>query len=129
MHDAAPGRHPIHFARLNWRRGAETVAMRDFAVKQISDRRQADMRMRPHVETFAGFEFRRPEMIEKDERPTMRERAEGSARRTENPSPRSTVRGTTTCAIASQLKESPASGSLPGKKLMICFLVWPPLRP
>src|ERR1700746_523337 len=49
--------------------------------------------------------------------PTMRERAEGSARRTCNP-PRSTVRGTTMCAIASLDGASPNVGSLAGKKLI-----------
>src|SRR5690348_12840802 len=49
--------------------------------------------------------------------PTMRERADGSARRTCNP-PRSTVRGTTICAIASLEGSSPNVGSLAGKKLM-----------
>src|ERR1051326_4453291 len=49
--------------------------------------------------------------------PTMRRRAEGSARRTVSP-PRSTVRGTIAMSIASQLNASPRTGSLAGKKLM-----------
>ena len=49
----------------------------------------------------------------------MRDCADGSARRTVKPSPRSAVRGTITCLIASHWYVSPAAGSLPGKKLMI----------
>src|SRR5262252_7256810 len=49
--------------------------------------------------------------------PTMRERAEGSARCTVK-SPRSTERGTITCAMASAWSALPASGSWPRKKLM-----------
>ncbi len=69
MHDAAPGRHPVDFARLDRRRGAEAVAVHDLAVEQIGDGGEPDMRMRPHVEAVAGAEFRRPEMVEEDERP------------------------------------------------------------
>src|ERR1700694_1333379 len=50
--------------------------------------------------------------------PTMRLRAEGSARRTLKPSPRSAVRGPTTLARGSHRNLSPGAGSWPGKKLM-----------
>src|SRR5579862_321449 len=53
--------------------------------------------------------------------PTMRARAEGKARCTSK-SPRSTVRGTMICSIASLARASPSAGSLPGKKLMAPFL-------
>src|SRR5664279_460307 len=69
MNDATPGGHPVDLARFDRRRGAKTVAMHDFAVKQISDGGEPDMRMWPHVEAVAGLELRRAEMIEKDERP------------------------------------------------------------
>src|SRR5271169_1111432 len=49
--------------------------------------------------------------------PTMRERADGSARCTLKP-PRSTERGTITCAMTSLERASPKAGSLAGKKLM-----------
>ena len=45
------------------------VAVHDLAVEQIGDGGEPDMRMRPHVEPVAGAEFRRPEMVEEDERP------------------------------------------------------------
>src|SRR5271169_5319547 len=53
--------------------------------------------------------------------PTKRARAEGKARCTSK-SPRSTVRGTMICSIASLARASPSAGSLPGKKLMALFL-------
>ena len=53
----------------------------------------------------------------------MRVRADGSARRTAK-SPRSTVRGTITWAMASQAYASPAAGSLPGKKLMLTPILY-----
>src|SRR4249920_2602110 len=49
--------------------------------------------------------------------PTMRERADGKARRTCRP-PRSTERGTMICAMASLDRASPKTGSLAGKKLI-----------
>ena len=49
----------------------------------------------------------------------MRDCADGSARRTVKPSPRSAVRGTTTAFSASHWNLSPAFGSWPGKKLMM----------
>ena len=64
MHDAAPGRHPVYFTRPDRHGGAETVAVHDLAVEQIGDSGEPDMRMRAHVESVAGAEFRRPEMVE-----------------------------------------------------------------
>src|SRR5262249_3075841 len=44
-------------------------AMHDLAVKQITDGGKPDMRMRPHIDAVAGFEYGRAEMIEEDEGP------------------------------------------------------------
>ncbi len=54
--------------------------MHDLAVEQEGYGGEPDMRMRPHVDAFAGVEHRRPEMIEEDKRPDhtplgMRQRA------------------------------------------------------
>src|SRR6476646_3838559 len=57
--------------------------------------------------------------------PTMRDCADGNARRTAR-SPRSTVRGTITRAMASHAMVSPAAGSLPRKKLMFAPLLLAP---
>src|SRR5271155_2992495 len=59
-----------------------------------------------------------PKWSKKMNGPTMRERADGSARCTWKP-PRSTVRGTISCSMASLACASPKAGSLAGKKLTI----------
>ena len=41
--------------------------MHDLAVEQIGDRGKADMRMRPHIDAFAGAKYRGPKMIEENE--------------------------------------------------------------
>ena len=43
--------------------------MEDLAVEEIAHRRQADVRMRPHVHAFADRHVRRPHVVEKNERP------------------------------------------------------------
>src|SRR6185437_5101699 len=67
MHDAAAGGHPVHLAGTDRRRGAEAVTVHDFAVEQISDGGEPDMRVRPYVQPVTGAEFRRPEMVKENE--------------------------------------------------------------
>jgi hypothetical protein len=50
MHDAAPGSHPVDFAGADRLHTAEAVAVQDLAVEQVGHGREADVRMRPHVE-------------------------------------------------------------------------------
>src|ERR1700678_4080352 len=69
MHDAAAGRHPIDRAGTDRQRSAEAVAMHNLAVEQIGDGGKADMRVRPHVDAVARPEYRRPKVVEEDERP------------------------------------------------------------
>src|SRR6516165_7694856 len=68
MDDAAARRHPIYRAGADRHGAAETVAVDDFAVEQISNGGEADMRMRPYIDALAGAENRGPEMIEKNKR-------------------------------------------------------------
>jgi hypothetical protein len=70
MRDPAPGGHPVDFARPDRLLGRQAVAVHDFAVEEISDRRQADVRMRPHIHRSrdAGREIDRSHVIEEDER-------------------------------------------------------------
>src|ERR1700722_3052991 len=68
MHDAATGCHPIDRAGPDWQCGAEAVTMHDLAIEQISDGGKADMRVRPHVHAVARAEYRRPKVVEEDER-------------------------------------------------------------
>src|SRR5579863_2090734 len=68
--DAASGGHPVDLFRpdnLFYRR---RVAVHDFAVEQIRHRRQADVRVRPHVAIAreALPQNHRTEVIEKNER-------------------------------------------------------------
>jgi hypothetical protein len=67
MDDAAPGGHPVYVARADLLQRAQAVAMQQRALEQESHRRQADMRMRAHVDAGAGRETRRPHVVEEDE--------------------------------------------------------------
>src|SRR5512132_1829211 len=66
---AATGRHPVDLARSDRLFRANAVAVHDLAREQIGDRRQADMRMRPHVDRagHARRHVHRTHMVEKDE--------------------------------------------------------------
>ena len=92
--------------------------MDDLAVEQIGDGGEPDMRMRAHIEPGAGAEFSRAHLIEEDEWPDHAGARRGQGAPHLEAVPRSTVRGTMTLASASQLYLSPATGSLPGKKLI-----------
>ncbi len=51
--------------------------MHDFAIIEIGERREANMRMRPHVQAMPAFELSRPEMIEEHKRTHRLTRARG----------------------------------------------------
>lgn len=59
--------HPVDRARADRRGGAEAVAVHNLALEHIGRRGKPDVRMRPHVNSLAGAEHRRPEMVEEDE--------------------------------------------------------------
>src|SRR5665213_1045267 len=67
MNDAAPRAHPVDSAGLDALHGAEAVTVHHRALEQISERGQADMRMRSHVGIHAGYEVDRSEMIQEHE--------------------------------------------------------------
>jgi hypothetical protein len=50
MRDAAAGDHPVHFLGLDRLDDADAVAMDDFAVEQIGDSGESDVRVRAHVD-------------------------------------------------------------------------------
>ncbi len=104
--------------------GAETVAMHDFAVEQIGDGGEPDMRVRPHVDAVAGAEHRRSEMIEEDERPDhARARRRQRAMHLEAAEiDRCAARSA--AAMASLDGASPNAGSLAGKEAHDAFLRW-----
>ena len=56
MGDAAPGRHPVDVAGTNRLLRAEAVTVDDLALEQVRHCRQANMRMRRHVEPLPHCE-------------------------------------------------------------------------
>src|SRR4029077_12764305 len=71
MDDAASRGHPIDIAWPNGLVRSEAVAMNYLAIEEIRHRREADMRVRPDIETMSRSEICGPHMIEEDERPDM----------------------------------------------------------
>ena len=68
MHDAPPRHHPVDVTRTNELSGAKAVAVHELAGEQVSDRREADVRVRTHVHAATAAERGRAHVIEKDER-------------------------------------------------------------
>ena len=66
--DAATGNHPIDVAGANGLARTEVIAMDDFAIEQIGDRRQINMRMRAYVEALANGELHGAHVVEENER-------------------------------------------------------------
>ena len=75
--DAAPGRHPVDGARLDALHHAGRIAVLDGALEEIGQRRQADVRVRPHIVVGAGQHLERAEVVEEDERADRRARRGG----------------------------------------------------
>ena len=63
-----PDGHPVDGAGLDALHGAQAVPVQHRALEQISDRREADVRMRPHVVVVLGPRGDRSEVIEEHER-------------------------------------------------------------
>jgi hypothetical protein len=69
MHDAAPGDHQVHRARLYRLHHPEAVAVHDLALEQVGDGRDANVRMRPHGDALARWKLRRTHVVEEHEWP------------------------------------------------------------
>src|ERR1700730_16537442 len=69
MDNAAAGGHPVHRPGPDRLRVAQAVAVQDFTVEQIGDRGEADMRVRPHVETPACWQHYGTHLVKEHERP------------------------------------------------------------
>ena len=67
MDDAAPGGHEVDGAGADVLHHPQAVAVHQRAVEEVGDGRQADVRMRAHVDALARRQFRRTELVEKDE--------------------------------------------------------------
>lgn len=70
MCDPATGGHPIDFTRTDDLVAADAVTVHDLTSKEIGDRRQADVRMRPDIRLTRDVrrQDHRPHVIEKNER-------------------------------------------------------------
>jgi hypothetical protein len=68
MHDALSCSHPVDVPRTNRLIRPQTVAVIDLALKEIGHGREADVRVRAHVHTFAGAKNCGAHMVEKRER-------------------------------------------------------------
>ena len=68
VHDAASGQHPVDVAGADDLHRAEAVAVHEIAVEEVRHRREADVRVRSHVDAFAGHQLGWPHLIEEDER-------------------------------------------------------------
>ncbi len=77
MHDSAPGRHPVDLAGTDRLMRAEAVAVDDLALDQIRHRRQADVRMRTHVESLTGRHRLSAHLVEEGERSNHTARRRG----------------------------------------------------
>jgi hypothetical protein len=65
--DAASGGHPVDVTRPNGLVRSEAVAVNALAVEQVGHRREADMRMRPHINALPRSEIRGRHVIKEDE--------------------------------------------------------------
>ena len=125
MHDAAPGRHQVHGSRLDQLAVAQAVAMHDLAFEQVGDRREADVRMRPHVDAAARRKHGRAHVIEKHERPDHAALGRGQARAGRRTRPgcaravESSARSASSLAVPdSSLTESPPQPALHSQGIM-----------
>src|SRR5690349_22170347 len=100
MHDAASRCHPVHRTWADRHHCAKAVTVNYFAVEQIRDRGEADVRMRADIDTLADAELGSPIWSKKMNGPTICRVREGNARRTSKP-PRSRARGTIAVSIES----------------------------
>ncbi|WP_352571139.1 hypothetical protein [Mesorhizobium sp. M0074] len=67
--------------------------MDDLAIDQVGHGRNADMRMRSHIETVTCVEYSGAEMVEQDEGPIIRRFEDGNTRLIFSPSAKSRIAG------------------------------------
>src|SRR5215472_13274512 len=67
MHDATSRRHPIHSAGPDWYLSTKAVAVDYFAVEQIRDGSEVDVRMWSDINTLSDAELGRPHLVEENE--------------------------------------------------------------
>ncbi len=119
--NTSPGNHPVQLAGTDDLVGPGAVAVMKFAAIEVSNGAEANMRMRPHIDALSSQEFRRPDLIEEDERSHHLALRSGKARRTSKP-PRSRERGMMRVSIASKPISSGQAGAIAGFQLMHVLL-------
>src|SRR5215467_5087360 len=107
MRDTTSCRHPVHCAGVDRHHRAKAVAVDNFAVEQIRDGSEVDVRMWADINTLSDTELDAT-WSKKMKGPTICLTREGSTRRTSKP-PRSRARGTITVSIKSYLCGSPGA--------------------
>ena len=68
MDNTLARRHPVQFARCDLLFRSEAVAVKHLSVKQPSDSRKPDMRVRPDILTLAGLHRDGAKLIKEDKR-------------------------------------------------------------
>src|SRR5215469_14920161 len=68
MRDATSCRHPVHRALADWHHCTKAVAVDYFAVEQIRDGSEVDLRMWSDINTLSDAELGRPHLVEENKR-------------------------------------------------------------
>jgi hypothetical protein len=66
MHDATSRCHPVHRAWADRHHSAKAVAVDYFAIEQIGDRSEVDVRVWANINTLADAELGCPHLVEED---------------------------------------------------------------
>lgn len=68
MHDAASCDHPIDRSGLNGLHRSQAVTVQNLSLEQVRNGREADVRVRAHIQTLAVAKYGWSHLIEKDKR-------------------------------------------------------------
>src|SRR6516164_7619088 len=68
MHDATSCCHPVHRAWADRHRCTKAITVDYFAIEQVGDCCEVDMRMRADINTLALAEFGWPHLVEENKR-------------------------------------------------------------
>ncbi len=66
VNNAATGGHQVDGAWMNGLHHTKTIAVKDLALKEVSDGGDTDVRVRSYIDAFAGRKFCWPHVIEED---------------------------------------------------------------
>jgi hypothetical protein len=69
MHNSTTCRHQVNGTRPDGLDKAQAIPVHHLASEQVSDRCEADVRVRPYVDTLSGWKFSGTHVIKKNEWP------------------------------------------------------------